>query len=108
MYNGRLFAVSMQVFLQKAPRSDEQTAAEATTEARAPRAWGRLRARCPPLPHLGDTPLRSVVPASVGAKSMDGYAGREGQTELGRKTAAAAPPTAGRRLVYACSSDVPL
>ena len=108
MYNGRLFAVSMQVFLQKAPRSGEQTAAEATTEARAPRAWGRRRARCPPLPHLGDTPLRSVVPASVGAKSMDGYAGREGQTELGRKTAAAAPPTAGRRLVYACSSDVPL
>src|SRR6185437_12647859 len=73
MYNGRLFAVSMQVFLQKAPRSGEQTAAEETTEARAPRAWGRLRARCPPLPHLGDTPLRSVVPASVGAKSMDGY-----------------------------------
>ena len=85
-----------------------ETAAEETTEAGAPRAWGRLRARCPPLPHLGDTPLRSVVPASAGAKSMDGYAGREGQTELGRKTAAAAPPTAGRRLVYACSSDVPL
>ena len=85
MYNGRLFAVSMQVFLQKAPRSGEQTAAEATTEARAPRAWRPLGACCTPLLRLGDTPLGSTAPASARAKAMSGYAGREGHDGAGQE-----------------------